>query len=303
MQLTKCSLPDFRKRFDSDFTCLSYLASLKWDAGFTCRRCAHAVSMKGDRNLDKRCQRCGYNETPTAHTVFHSMKIPLVLAFEMVYRICVSKKGISSLALSREYDLNPKTGYNFKRKIQLSMKSSEKHPLEGLVHVDEFVVGGKEVGCQGRSSETEKKRVVVAVEVIKSKKKLIMGRAYALSIENYSSSELQKLFDKHISADAKIETDGWSGYKPLSESYKIKQTYSDKGKNFPTIHTLIMNVKNWIRGTHHSVSENHIQKYLDEFCFRLNRRTFINSMPIFLLNRIAITNHTPVKLSERGYYG
>ncbi len=296
-------MPDFRKRFDSDFTCLSYLAGLKWAAGFNCRRCAHKVSVKGDRNLDKRCQSCGYNEAPTAHTVFHSMKIPLTLAFEMVYRICVSKKGISSLALSREYNLNPKTGYNFKRKIQLSMKSSEKHPLEGLVHVDEFVVGGKEVGCQGRSSETEKKRVVVAVEVIKSKKKLLMGRAYALSIENYSSSELQKLFDKHISSKAKIETDGWSGYKPLSENYKIKQTYSDKGQNFPTIHTLIMNVKNWIRGTHHSVSENHIQKYLDEFCFRLNRRTFINSMPIFLLNRIVTTNHTPVKLSERGYYG
>lgn len=296
-------MPDFRKRFDSDFTCLSYLAGLKWAAGFNCRRCAHKVSVKGDRNLDKRCQSCGYNEAPTAHTVFHSMKIPLTLAFEMVYRICVSKKGISSLALSREYNLNPKTGYNFKRKIQLSMKSSEKHPLEGLVHVDEFVIGGKEVGCQGRSSETEKKRVVVAVEVIKSKKKLLMGRAYALSIENYSSSELQKLFDKHISSKAKIETDGWSGYKPLSENYKIKQTYSDKGQNFPTIHTLIMNVKNWIRGTHHSVSENHIQKYLDEFCFRLNRRTFINSMPIFLLNRIVTTNHTPVKLSERGYYG
>jgi len=296
-------LPDFRKRFDSDFTCLSYLAGLKWAAGFNCRRCAHKVSVKGDRNLDKRCQSCGYNEAPTAHTVFHSMKIPLTLAFEMVYRICVSKKGISSLALSREYNLNPKTGYNFKRKIQLSMKSSEKHPLEGLVHVDEFVIGGKEVGCQGRSSETEKKRVVVAVEVIKSKKKLLMGRAYALSIENYSSRELQKLFDKHISSKAKIETDGWSGYKPLSENYKIKQTYSDKGQNFPTIHTLIMNVKNWIRGTHHSVSENHIQKYLDEFCFRLNRRTFINSMPIFLLNRIVTTNHTPVKLSERGYYG
>jgi len=175
MQLRKCSLPEFRKQFDSDMSCLSYLAELKWGKGYQCRRCAHKVSMKGDRNLDKRCQGCGYNESPIAHTVFHSMKIPLVIAFEMVYRICVSKKGISSLALSREYNLNPKTGYNFKRKIQQSMKSSELHPLEGIVHVDEFVIGGQEEGCPGRSADSQKQRVVVAVEMIKVKKNFKWG--------------------------------------------------------------------------------------------------------------------------------
>ena len=130
-----------------------------------------------------------------------------------------------------------------------------------------------------------------------------MGRAYALTIENYSSRELQKLFDKHISSNANIVTDKWSGYKPLRENYKIKQEYSDNGKNFPGIHTLIMNIKCWIRGIHHSISHNHIQQYLNEFCFRLNRRNFINKMPIFLINRIVITDHTPVKLSARGNYG
>lgn len=156
MKLLKCSLPEFYQKFDSDFACLSYLANLKWGNGYTCKRCNCKDSVKGDRNLDKRCQSCGYNESPTAQTVFHSMKIPLSVAFEMVYRICVSKKGISSLALSREYNLNPKTGYNFKRKIQLSMKSSESNPLEGLVHVDEFAIGGKDPGCPGRSGSSDK---------------------------------------------------------------------------------------------------------------------------------------------------
>ena len=221
----------------------------------------------------------------------------------MAYRISVSKKGISSLALSREYNLNPKTGYHFKRKIQRCMQSSELNPLEGLIHVDEFVIGGKEVGCQGRSNESEKQRVVVAVEIIHSNDKIQMGRAYALTIENYSSSELQKLFEKHISSNANIVTDKWSGYKPLSQNYKIKQEYSDNGQNFPGIHNLIMNIKSWIRGIHHSISNKHTQQYLNEFCFRFNRRNFINNMPAFLLNRIVITTHIPVKLSARGNYG
>lgn len=72
---------------------------------------------------------------------------------------------------------------------------------------------------------------------------------------------------------------------------------------FPTIHNLIMNLKSWIRGIHHSESLDHVQKYLDEFCFRLNRRNLMDKMPMLILNRIVQTKHTKVKLSPRGNYG
>jgi len=41
------------------------------------------------------------------------------------------------------------------------MKSSQKHPLLELVHVDEFAVGGKEKGKQRRSYDTKKKKAVL----------------------------------------------------------------------------------------------------------------------------------------------
>lgn len=169
MQLQKCSLPEFRSRFNSEIACLKYLAELKWGKGFKCRKCEHTLSGKGDRWEDRRCQKCGYNESPTANTVFHSIKLPLVTAFEMAFRISVSKKGISGLALSREYHLNPKTAYHFRQKVQQAMYSNGNEPLEGIVHVDEFVIGGPESGCQGRSSESRKKRIVTAVEIIKKR--------------------------------------------------------------------------------------------------------------------------------------
>jgi len=98
MQLHKCSLPEFRERFNSEIDCLKYLATLKWGKGFSCRKCQHSVAGKGDRWEDRRCMKCGYNESPTANTVFHSIKFPLVTAFEMAYRISVINKGISGLA-------------------------------------------------------------------------------------------------------------------------------------------------------------------------------------------------------------
>jgi transposase-like protein len=304
MRVKKCSLLDFRKQFATELDCATYLIDQKWQTGYRCRKCKHTEFKKGEVSTDRRCKRCNYNESPTAHTIFHSIKMPLVIAFEMVYRISVSKKGISSIALCREYAVNLKTAYNFKFKVQQSLKSSGINPLIGIVHVDEFVYGGEEEGCQGRSSESEKLKICVAVEIVLNKKgEETMGRAYALPIENYSSKELKKIFEKHISKEAQITTDKWSGYKPLQKEYNIKQVLSENGANFPCIHNLILNIKSWIRGIHHSISKSHLHHYLNEFCFRFNRRNWMENMPIFALNKMIATTPKPVGLSKRGFYG
>jgi len=304
MKVTKCSLPDFRKEFETEEACISYMIQQKWGNGFTCRKCRHTEFKKGEMNLDHRCKKCDYNESPTSHTLFHSIKIPLPIAFEMVFRISVHKKGMSSVALCREYGVNLKTAYNFKRKVQHSMRSSGLNPLQGLVHVDEFVYGGEEEGCQGRSAASEKLKICVAVEIIQDKKgKETMGRGYAISIENYSNEELGKMFEKHIDKKAQIVTDKWSGYRPLQKEFNIEQVLSNKGKNFPCMHLLIMNIKSWIRGTHHAISKIHVEKYLNEFFFRFNRRTWINKIPMFAMDRMMTTPKNIVVLTKGGYYG
>ena len=45
-------------------------------------------------------------------------------------------------------------------KIRKVMKSSEQKPMDGNVQVDEFTIGGKEDGKQGRSYDTKKNSAV-----------------------------------------------------------------------------------------------------------------------------------------------
>jgi len=40
----------------------------------------------------------------------------------------------------------------------------------------------------------------------------------------------------------------------------------------PWAHTVFENLKTWLRGTFHRVSPKHLQRYLDEFVFRFDRR-------------------------------
>ena len=71
--------------------------------------------------------------------------------------------------------------------------------MDGNVHVDEFVIGGKEEGKVGRSYSSKKKKVVCAVQLTDDGK---VKRMYSMKIDNYSSKELKKLFVHHISEDA-----------------------------------------------------------------------------------------------------
>ena len=51
------------------------------------------------------------------------------------------------------------------QKVGEAMKSSESHKMNDRVQVDEFTIGGKEEGKQGRSYDTKKKKVLCAMEL------------------------------------------------------------------------------------------------------------------------------------------
>lgn len=287
---TGMNLLEFTKRFQTDADCISYLKEIKWKDGTRCSKCDSEEFWKGKCSNNIRCKKCGYEESPTAGTLFHKIKFPLLKAFHICYRVSVSKKGMSSWELSRELGLRQMTCWAFRRKIQEAMASSESFPLEGRVDVDELAIGGHDEDSQGRS-KADKKLISLSVEIREGGK---MGRAYGKVINDYSSKELEKIFDVHISKeDAKVRTDKWSGYSPLQSKWKIEMVKSEKGKKFPELHILIMNLKSWLRGIHHKCSEKHMQAYLNEFFYRFNRRKFgetvfhrllmrmINSKPLY----------------------
>ena len=113
-------------------------------------------------------------------------------------------------------------------------------------------------------------------------------RFYALKIPDFSSKSLRTIFDKHIDKTAYITTDEWKGYRPIKD-FNITQIPSNNGKNFPTLHKVIHQVKSWIRGIYSWVSEFNIDRYLAEYSFRINRsqskETIFNSLIKRMLER------------------
>ena len=172
----------FNQRFKDDNDCLEYLAEVKWQYGYKCKRCENDKFGNGKHIYNRRCTKCRYDESPTAGTMFEKLKFSILIAFHIVFKISTKKKGMSSLELSNEFELRQMTCWSFKQKLQQAMKSSLKSQLSGLVHVDEFVIGGPEEGKKGRSKGL-KKLVVLAIEIVEEG----VGRAYAEVIEHSSA--------------------------------------------------------------------------------------------------------------------
>ena len=96
------------------------------------------------------------------------------------------------------------------------------------------------------------------------------------AIGSYGRNQKRRLFliiGSTVSCEAAVVTDEYPGYDKLKENFlKAKQRKSNKEKTFTVVHQQIMNMKGWLRGIHHQFSDKHYQKYLDDYCFRTNRR-------------------------------
>jgi hypothetical protein len=281
----------FNQRFKDDNDCLEYLAEVKWQNGYKCKRCENNKFGNGKHIHNRRCTKCRYDESPTVGTMFEKLKFSILIAFHIVFKISTKKKGMSSLELSNEFELRQMTCWSFKQKLQQVMKSSLKSPLTGLVHVDEFVIGGPEEGKKGRSKGL-KKLVVLAVEILEDG----VGRAYAEVIEHSSAIELGGFLKKYVSQEAEVISDKWKGYSPLKKEFKnLKQIASEEGKNFKELHVHIMNIKGWLRGIHHHCSKERMQNYLDEYHFRYNRRSNMDTIFDVLIKKMVNYKEISIK--------
>jgi transposase-like protein len=261
------NLLEFVGYFNTDEKCLAYLSEIKGEKEYNCRKCKHK-QFQIRKDYSRICNICSNIESATSNTLFHKLKFGLRKAFFICFEMATTSKGLSASQISVRFGIGERTARMFMQKVREAMKSSGNHPMKGIVHVDEFVVGGQEEGKVGRSYDSKKKKVICAVELTEEGK---VKRFYAFKIDDYSAKSLIRMFEKHIDKQAMVTTDKWKGYNPIAKNYNITQVLSNKGSNFKALHTMIHQVKSWIRTTYSWVDEKNIDRYFDEFCYRINR--------------------------------
>jgi hypothetical protein len=293
------SITEFMQKYGTREACYQHLYDLKWSQGYQCLKCEHPHWVKGRKWHYRKCQRCHYDESSTANTLFHKLKFPIEKAFMITYQLSTMKKGMSSCEISRQYGIHQETAWYFRRKVQRAMQSLVIQSLRDNVEVDEAMIGGVETGRKGRS-KGKKRKIQIAAEVgyPEDDKPAYLKRAGAYMIDDFSATSLGKGLRNMVHKDAVITTDGWSGYQPVAKDFWHEVFLSNKGDNFKLLHWHIFNLKNWIRGVHHKISRAHLQSYLDEYHFRFNSRNHLKSNPNLVLSLMVNHDWFPYKQAK-----
>lgn len=121
--------------------CFDFLYELKWGNGFKCRKCNNTTSRTGKTAYHKRCLHCDYEESVTAHTIFHHMRFPILKGFYMVYRIRQTNGNISALKLMTEVFMSTKTVSRFKKTIVDTLDAQHMQLNPGKVTPENFLEG------------------------------------------------------------------------------------------------------------------------------------------------------------------
>lgn len=270
------------ERFATEQQCIEHLVNIRWPHGVRCVACnsdwvarydSHGKTGKFRRVYQ--CGDCGKQFTAQSGTLFHDSHLPLQKWFMAIALICESKKGMSANQLARSLGVTYKTAWYLAHRIREAMQ--EGGFLSGIVEMDETYVGGKVKGkgvYEGRQNKTP----VIGIRERG-------GRLKFIKAEDTKGTTIRQIVDKHISKDVRVVmTDDSTIYPNVIKERNIqhrvvthsKGEYVRWTKSGPihtnTVESAFSLLKRGIVGTYHQLSVKHLQRYLNEFEWRFNRR-------------------------------
>ena len=269
---------DFHNEFPNDAACLEYIKEQRWPNGMAqCAKCGEETKHHrvGNRTAYA-CQSCGHHIYPLAGTIFEKSTTPLKTWFYAMYLMGSTRCGISAKQIQRETGVTYKTAWRMFKQIR-QLLSEDGLQLEGsTIEMDEMYHGGK-IERQGRQGRSLTKTPVIGM--IERSTPTKVGRVVARVATDAKRDTLHGLAKEYILPSSTIFTDEFISYQGLEKYGYTHRRIRHGAKVYVSgdIHTQNIEgfwstVKRGIGGVYHNVSAKYLQTYLNEYCFRYNRR-------------------------------
>lgn len=292
MKTPRISLLQWQKRFGTEKACADAIAKYRWPDGFICPKCSHNAAWYISSRKVYQCSKCRHQTSITAGTLFHSTNLPLVKWFWAIYLMASDKGGISATRLSKQIGVTWRTARKMLKKLRMAMahRDSLYRLFEELIEMDDTYIGGKKPGKRGRGAGG-KKPVLVAIERRGKKSGFIAMQA----VDTISGETVKTFLKRHLQKGRHVRTDAFPALNVIKDDHIHEKKVTPPGEAsswLPKVHIVIGNLKKFLNGTYHGVSPQYLQEYLDEFCYRFNRRYWEFELPFRLLN--ASVSHVPI---------
>ena len=271
------NLTEFADYFRDDKTCAEHLAAIRFRNGEYCPHCRHDKIHKFSDGKRYRCAKCKTDFTIRNGTVFGDSKLPLRKWFMAIYLLTTSGKGISSYQLAKQIKVTQKTAWFMNHRIRSAAKQN-KGNLFGKIEADETFIGGL-------SKNMHKAKRLAAIKGTGGTGKTPIfgmksrdGEVRAKVVRSVGMLDLHREIKSNVAQGATLYTDKWVAYRGLTGQFNhttvdhMAKEYVNGDCHTNGIESFWALFKRGYMGVYHNMSRKHMQKYVDEFCFRFNRR-------------------------------
>ena len=263
--------------FSDEKICLEYVEAAIWNNDVRCPDCKSNSVYRFKDGKKLKCSKCGRHFTLLIGTIFEASKIKLAKWIMAIYLMGANKKGINACALGRQIKVNRKTAWFMLHRIRKALEDTDTK-LSGIVQSDEAFCGGR-----NKNRHVDKKHGFVRGRDFPKKIPVLGmleqgGRVKAIALQSIATKYIHREVLENLEAGSILVSDEYSAYKTLLDRYyelhKVNHDrlrfVSDEGFTTNGIENFWSHLKNMIRGVYIKVTRKHIQKYLDELCFRWN---------------------------------
>jgi transposase-like protein len=260
-----------------------YLETERWPDGPVCPHCNskhEGTKLKGKSTRPGvyKCKACEKPYSITVGTVFEDSKVPLNKWLLLAFLMTSSKKGISAHQIHRTLGVSYKTAWFMCHRIREAMTPARgsSGPIGGtgkIVESDETFVGGKAKNVH-RGKPIPKKHAVQAL-VERG------GQVRAKHVADVTAKSLRETLVTQASRKSTLNTDEAMAYYWLGREFAEHQTVNhsageyvskDGQTHIQSAESFFAILKRQMYGTHHAVSEAHLQRYVSEVAFKWNHR-------------------------------
>jgi len=247
---------------------------VRWPQGVTCPACgSRSISRIVKRHVFD-CNDCRRQFSVTSGTIFHDSHLSLRTWFLAIHRISESKKGVSALQLKRELNVAYKTAWYLCHRIRQAMGQPSGPGLRGIIEVDETYIRGEGVPPDEDLKRGRGSQRCTPVVGMKQRKGLVRAKALP-HLRDSRSWVHQNIAEDGVTA---VFSDATNLYDDLDATYTHGKIDHSLAYVLGDLHTNGIEsfwslFKRGVTGSYHHVSRKHLQRYLDEYCWRSNGPT------------------------------
>lgn len=282
---------EFSKEFPDESSCKLRFKLEREKEGVVCKKCCKTDHYWLKSKQMYQCKHCRFRMSLRSGTVMENSKLPFSVWFAAIMLMSSTKKAFSALEVQRQLGLKRyEPVWLMMHKLRRAMGNRDsKYLLEDELEVDDAFIPAvkydptKESKKRGRGSQKQSKIIVIAESKLaispkKNQKSYVCGRFKMVCVPNLEAETANEAVSGKVSETASVRSDNstqWAKLKKIVAEHDPKTLPGKEAtKVLPWVHTGIANVKRQLLGIYHMVSDKYLQNYLDEFCYKLNRRYF-----------------------------